>query len=442
MLDDITKQVYEGTLPDTVHGITRYSLIQSFQAHVGDAYTPPNMDQGLMWSSVRPFEMEDTTHAIWAKDFITHKPFPLVEPVSTTSPTNFGTLDTVQPGAAVVDRPAPLVTLTAHSRLTGLPNTTRIRSVGAASGTHKFTPMKPSEKRKGRASDTFNQRHIAPDKRSHVPSDWYNPLAEPVGCSWSNNSCAYDAVTFVLYNTWNADQDGIGVDFAELGNRWMDLSTAAFRKFTLGEYMLEEVRDYLRRALSREYPGEFIFGANTSIEALTMRMFRSNGIFSVSDKVCGSEHATPVSSQQCCVVMLHSTAPLQWNTLQQFLDNTLSVPSRHARCDTCDAPLCKRTTYNIAPPLLCMAVAFNDVAPGLSVRLTTSIGITEYRLAGIVYYGELHFTARYIDSDLIVWFNDGMVQHRRATREGPAQHVDLAIDPNGKTPDSLIYMRT
>ncbi|KAK0480901.1 hypothetical protein IW261DRAFT_1309856, partial [Armillaria novae-zelandiae] len=27
MLDDITKRVYEGTLPDTVHGITRYSLI-------------------------------------------------------------------------------------------------------------------------------------------------------------------------------------------------------------------------------------------------------------------------------------------------------------------------------------------------------------------------------------------------------------------------------
>ncbi|KAK0468779.1 hypothetical protein IW261DRAFT_1345806, partial [Armillaria novae-zelandiae] len=223
MLDDITKQVYKGTLPDTVHGITRYSLIQSFQAHVSDAYTPPNMDQGLMWSSVWPFEMEDATHMIWAKDFITHKPFP-----------------------------------------------------------------PPSEKQKGWASDMFDQWHITPDKRSHVPSDWYNPLAEPVGCSWSNNSCAYDAVTFVLYNTWNADQDGIGVDFAELGNRWMDLSTAAFQKFTLGEYMLEEVRDYLRHSLSREYPGEFVFGANTSIEALTMRMFRSNGIFPVSDKVCGS----------------------------------------------------------------------------------------------------------------------------------------------------------
>ncbi|KAK0461529.1 hypothetical protein IW261DRAFT_1576832 [Armillaria novae-zelandiae] len=288
----------------------------------------------------------------------------------------------------------------------------------------------------------FDQRHIAPDKRSHVPSDWYNPLAEPVGCSWSNNSCAYNTVTFVLYNTWNADQDGIGADFAELGNRWMDLSTMAFRKFTLREYMLEEVQDYLRCSLSREYPGEFVFGANTSVEALTMRMFRSNGIFSVSDKVCGSVHATPVSSQQCCVVMLHSTAPLQWNTLQQFLDNTLSVLSCHAHCDTCDALLCKCTTYNIAPPLLCMAVAFNDVMPGLSVRLTTSIGITEYRLAGIMYYRELHFTARYINSDLIVWFNDGMVQHRHATREGPAQHVDLAIDLNGKTPDSLIYVRT
>ncbi|KAK0477500.1 hypothetical protein EDD18DRAFT_1114649 [Armillaria luteobubalina] len=86
-----------------------------------------------------------------------------------------------------------------------------------------------------------------------------------------------------------------------------------------------------------------------------------------------------------------------------------------------------------------MAVAFNDVAPGLTIRLTTSIGITDYRLAGIVYYGGLHFTARYIDSDLTVWFNDGMVQRRRAAGEGPAQQVNLATDPNGKTPDTLIY---
>ncbi|KAK0229027.1 hypothetical protein IW262DRAFT_1228121, partial [Armillaria fumosa] len=59
MLDDITQQLYNGTLPITVFGKTRYSLIQSYFTHVSLQYSPPNMNSVLMWSAVQPFDMMD-----------------------------------------------------------------------------------------------------------------------------------------------------------------------------------------------------------------------------------------------------------------------------------------------------------------------------------------------------------------------------------------------
>ncbi|PBL01569.1 hypothetical protein ARMGADRAFT_905965, partial [Armillaria gallica] len=57
MLDDITGCLYDGSLPVSVTGETRYSLISSFQEYVGKEYTPVRMDARLMWSPLEPFEM-------------------------------------------------------------------------------------------------------------------------------------------------------------------------------------------------------------------------------------------------------------------------------------------------------------------------------------------------------------------------------------------------
>ncbi len=47
--------------------------------------------------------------------------------------------------------------------------------------------------------------------------------------------------------------------------------------------------------------------------------------------------------------------------------------------------------------------------------------------------------ARFIDAQGVVWFNDGIIQDRRSTREGHLDNVDIKLDPNGKTPDTFIY---
>ncbi|KAK0216365.1 hypothetical protein IW262DRAFT_1276804, partial [Armillaria fumosa] len=379
MLDDITRRWYDGVLPITVTGDTRYLLIQSYMSHVGLHYSPPNMDTALVWSTVQPFDMTDATVLTWKKTLIPHKPVAL-------------------------------------------------------------TPMKPPKKRKGRASDTFDDKQSHPDKRVHEQSQGTEGPS-PMGCRWSHNSCAYDAVIFILFNTWNSSRGEHGVDFAELGNKWLDLATACFERFTRHEYTLEQVRDYLRRALHRDYPSEFVFSQNTSVEALMMRLLRSASVFTTTEHKCRHGHCDNVVKQHCCVVLPYTTGTLSWNTHQQFFDNTLSVPSR-IRCNTCMIELCITTTYNVAPPLFAIDVASTSVLPDHSIRLTVGTGTADYRITGIVYYGASHFTARYMDADRTVWFNDGLVHGRRACREGSISEIDLGHDPSGKEIASYIYLRT
>ncbi|KAK0222359.1 hypothetical protein IW262DRAFT_1271953 [Armillaria fumosa] len=70
--------------------------------------------------------------------------------------------------------------------------------------------------------------------------------------------------------------------------------------------------------------------------------------------------------------------------------------------------------YNVAPPLFAIDVASTSVLLDHSIRLTICTGPADYRIAGIVYYGASHFTARYIDADRTIWFNDGLVHGRCA----------------------------
>ncbi|KAK0437259.1 uncharacterized protein EV420DRAFT_1220474, partial [Desarmillaria tabescens] len=50
-----------------------------------------------------------------------------------------------------------------------------------------------------------------------------------------------------------------------------------------------------------------------------------------------------------------------------------------------------------------------------------------YMLAGVIYFGNAHFTARFIDNTGNVWFNDGYVNGRKSILEGEMIHIDFSI---------------
>ncbi|KAK0433760.1 hypothetical protein EV421DRAFT_1666825, partial [Armillaria borealis] len=53
-----------------------------------------------------------------------------------------------------------------------------------------------------------------------------------------------------------------------------------------------------------------------------------------------------------------------------------------------------------------------------------------YNLYGIIYYGGEHFTARYIDRQQTVWFNDGVRTGHSSIKEGDIHQMDQSLLAN------------
>lgn len=152
---------------------------------------------------------------------------------------------------------------------------------------HVFTPMKPPKKWKGRVSDTFDLKQTTVDKciitaatseRTVEPCVSLSRHAvqsyKPVGCRWSNNSCAYNVTVYILYNMWHVASQDHKSAIHNFNNPWLNMMMTSFARHIDGQYTLEEVRDYFRRCLNREHPDSFIFGRETSVEAVMMKWCR------------------------------------------------------------------------------------------------------------------------------------------------------------------------
>ncbi|PBL04252.1 hypothetical protein ARMGADRAFT_1070728 [Armillaria gallica] len=258
LLDDITTQQYHGLMPITVTGNTRYALIESLRHHVGCEYMPPRLDSVLAWSNVDTLDSADASDFAWTKKLITH--FPILE------------------------RPPP-----EHPP-------SKVSNSLDKQSKRVFTPMKPAEKRKGRISDTFDAKQEGTQKRANdsVTRRDFSMHLVPIGCKWSNNSCAYDATMFVLFNMWNANHAGLASDVEAIGNEWLQLVMRSFRTFKDGLYTLEKVRDHTRRKLHRDFPTVFVYGRETSAEAVMLKMMTSPTVFA-SIAVCCDNGVRPRS---------------------------------------------------------------------------------------------------------------------------------------------------
>ncbi|PBK92277.1 hypothetical protein ARMGADRAFT_1031163 [Armillaria gallica] len=75
-------------------------------------------------------------------------------------------------------------------------------------------------------------------------------------------------------------------------------------------------------------------------------------------------------------------------------------------------PLLLMLAYGGGMPIISMAVAFLDMSPQEYVHIDSVNGLEWYQLVGVVYFGNSHFTVRYVDPNRLVWFNDGVIQGR------------------------------
>lgn len=85
-----------------------------------------------------------------------------------------------------------------------------------------------------------------------------------------------------------------------------------------------------------------------------------------------------------------------------------------AHCPSCRTMNPISTTLTQAPPLIALETSATvPVRPESTIRLSVNNSYQTWRLAGAVYHGFDHFTARYVDSDGRTWYHDGDVTKHR-----------------------------
>ncbi|KAK0430070.1 hypothetical protein EV421DRAFT_1722045 [Armillaria borealis] len=266
------------------------------------------------------------------------------------------------------------------------------------------------------------------------------PDIVPTGCRWTNNSCAYDALFFILYNMWLTDPIYFTANFHSLNSEWLGLISETFQKHLCKEYTLEQVRDYIRCKLCNAYPNHFTFGHNTSVEGLISKIFTSQVVFNKSYRICSNDHQSHFVESFNCSLYPGGTGNMQWTTIQDFFNVCDNRPLPDP-CVLCDSQMKKIDKIVHAPVLIAVIVSRTLTPADHALYININNSITQYNLCGIIYYGGEHFTARYIDRQQTVWFNDGVRTGHSSIKEGDIHQVDLIKCPDNRDAELYIYAK-
>jgi hypothetical protein len=394
LLDEITKMRYERTLPGSINGSRRNTIIRQFQDWKGTTFVPSQVHAAIRWGKADPFEMlKDVTDTNW---------------------------QIIENSKSKKDRSKK------KDFINFVP----------AKGTVQIS-VNESPLKKRKAEDMVQD--VVPPKRIRL-SRGATSLS-PIGLIWDgeNYSCAYDALFTILLSVWSENPTVWKTHFKEM-NATMNLLASGFHRFQGGTQTLETSRNKVRRVLNQRNSHMFPNGTSgTNIGELAHQMFRSdNAIASYVLRCtnCGNETMAQHDLQTCVLQCDH----LFRGTVSKYLKHIMShrVPDR---CIQCMGEMDRITRFHKSPTVLAFSVNDSNIRASKKLKLVNGDDEIGFKLKGVVYFGEFHFTSRIFTSDRTVWFHDGMTTARQCRNEGKAETFsdrDL-MECNGKKATLLLY---
>ena len=246
----------------------------------------------------------------------------------------------------------------------------------------------------------------------------------PIGLQWQDNSCAYDAVCMVLFNIWCEDPAETTLSWNEIDNNILNSLTADFASHEdiysgSASSSLDQIRDNLRHRLT-SMDNEFAFGIYASVHAIMDRLLVSQEPVIKSVRRCHANHTVNGDervSSSCEIILMTAGSELTGYSIQEYMDD-FSVPLS-TTCPECGNVLVHSFLFTCHPPLLCI-----ELWQGL--RLLDSVlhidagGLHhQYKLRGVIYFSDKHFTSRIITRNGMVWFHDGICTCNSLDYESP-----------------------
>lgn len=414
ILNDVTRLKYLGQLPFITEGLSRTEIIQKYQQWKGNTYVPADVHPALDWSKNSAAILGKTHSASTDKWTVLSRP--VVKRSNASLPSN------------------------SSEQLT---TTKRTADIDMAADTEPTTRTKRP--------------------RRDMPPAPNTRLATPVGLLWDmrNWSCAYDCVVGLLFNLYVATNKELHSSQAP-ASRFTNtmLFTQLYEGFgqvAQGSATLEQTRDTVRSTLHSFYPSIFPLTGQqvTSIDALCKVLFELSSPFCSKITTCSLCTAVTKTLRDSCSTSVQIVSSTLWNGLQS-LPPTSSIleitalrlgtqPKTH--CSTCrsTSAATRHIELHSIPPVLTFEIQLTDSSlPRIAIDPDMLItapdgGQHRYRLFGIVYLADAHFTCRYVDLAGDVWYHDGLSQTRTCVQDGHVDSLDLARTHQGARACIIMY---
>ena len=267
-------------------------------------------------------------------------------------------------------------------------------------------------------------------------------------------SCAYDSFFTVLYHIWNEGQLKHKAYFRN-GTQWIRILDSKFTSLLSKNCTFKSVRDYIRSKLNHEKPLQYPYGKDyTNIDEL-VRDFTSSKLYVSSHLQCRncqfrSEHEYSYLSDYTAVGWNSSERDILQNvaSIQEFLDYKIIKKDEitNETCQKCrhflrkDFPLYNTQCINELPTVLIFSVAsWIDINQHLHFDVSNTR--KEYILKGIIYWNGNHFTAKLVDEGLTVWYHDGQTTRSLCRKEESLMQTDdvIPLKTNGQYRAILLF---
>ena len=263
-----------------------------------------------------------------------------------------------------------------------------------------------------------------PSKADSNTTEHHAPIGNPRGLKWSNNSCEFDAILAVLFNIWQEDAMERTVQFKDVNEEYLGQIVDGFSQTSLRDtgYTLEEVRDFLRRRLQRADPVAFPWGGYAGIQYIFDYLLCMDRFVTSSSVRCPNDH--PLGRAQLVASSCQISILRQCPNIQAFVeDQSIECASR---CRVCHSHIVQRHVFEDAPPIIAFDMSQYQISLSESIVITTTNGDrTTYKLKGVMYHHDNHFTSRFISKPGRVWFHDGILTGRQMVQEGSIGSTEL-----------------
>ena len=389
VLDEVTRLVFEEQISEDDFE-NRSDAIRAYRYHNNGAIPcPAHVHKALAWSSANPIRTDRIWNAKWQ-----------------VIGQNKDTCSAPKQDARCIDVSDDMINLKRKA-------------------TDCLAPASKKPKLgKGIGTTDENPTHATNKKTlSSTPSTTL--IQAPRGLLWSNNSCAYDALLTVLYDTWQTNNPAWEVITPTLNPIARQLLDG-FRAVKSNLQSLEKTREDLAQSLNSIscslIPERGVYTSVLNIFAL---LFGEGNYLARKTQCtnCEKIHATsPMST-------IFNCSANRWREFKQFDGSLPFVGSsdtgqwmnvflnycikREHPCTSCGGSMMRSTIVNHPPPLICMDMELMNSTPvnilsELNIRSYLRNDSFKYRLAGIIYHGDGHYVSRIHRSDGSYWFHDGI----------------------------------